>query len=209
MVVRFRLPGLYSGACDLLADDRSTGDRFVTDDRMKLGSRLLIGSIAGFVGTMAMTAAMRRLYRRLPAEERYPLTPREIVDSAAGQAKAELPSEAAKDLTTAAHFAYGALMGAMIAAMNPKPSRPTGAAAGFAIWLASYMGWIPAVGTLEPATRHPRRRNALMIAVHGIWGWWTAAALQELGAARETIFGEGPDKDAPRKPPRRAKRGRG
>lgn len=173
------------------------------DEKLKLGSRLLIGGIAGFVGTMAMTAAMRRMHRRLPAEQRYPLTPREIVDSAADQAKVELPSEAAKDITTAAHFAYGALMGAMISAMNPKPSKPTGAAAGLAIWLASYMGWIPAVGALEPATRHPRRRNALMIAAHGVWGWWTAATMQELGKARQTIFGPGEDRDAPARAPRR------
>ena len=47
-------------------------------------------------------------------------------------------------------------MGAMIAAMNPDPKKRTGAAAGVAVWLASYMGWIPAVGTLEagdPASR--------------------------------------------------------
>ena len=42
--------------------------------------------------------------RRLPASERYPLPPREIVDAAAGR----LPDEAAAGLTTAAHFAYGA-----------------------------------------------------------------------------------------------------
>jgi hypothetical protein len=30
---------------------------------------------------MAMTSAMRRLHRKLPAKERYPLTPREIVDA--------------------------------------------------------------------------------------------------------------------------------
>ena len=33
--------------------------------------------------------------------------------------------------------------------MNPDPKKRTGAAAGFAVWVASYMGWIPAVGTLE------------------------------------------------------------
>jgi len=166
------------------------------DGKLKLGSRLLLGGIAGFVGTMAMTAAMRRLHQRLPARERYPLTPREIVDSGAAQAGVALPGEAAKDLTTAAHFAYGAAMGALIGAMNPKPSRPTGALAGLAVWLASYMGWIPAVGILEPATGHPRRRNALMIASHLVWGWWTAASMRELREARETIFRAGPDKDA-------------
>ena len=167
------------------------------DDQLKLGSRLLIGAIAGFAGTMAMTAAMRRLHRRLPSEERYPLTPREIVDSAAEAADVPLREEAAKDITTAAHFAYGAAMGALIAALNPEPSRRTGAAAGFAIWLASYLGWIPARNVLEPATRHPPRRNLLMIGVHLVWGSATASALRELRLARETILAEGPDKDVP------------
>lgn len=165
---------------------------------MKLRSRLLIGGIAGLVGTLAMTSAMRRGHRRLPEEERYPLTPREIVDSGAKQLGTALPNEAAKDLTTAAHFAYGAAMGALIAAANPDPGKKTGAAAGAAVWLASYMGWIPAVGTLEPATEHPARRNLLMIWAHLVWGATTAAALRELSLARETIFEDGPDKDAPR-----------
>jgi hypothetical protein len=144
---------------------------------------------------------MRRLHRRLPREERYPLTPREIVDSAAAQLDVPLADEPAKDITIAAHFAYGAAMGALVAAMNPDPKKRSGALAGAAVWLASYMGWIPAVGTLEPATRHPARRNALMIAVHLVWGVSTAAAIRELRAARETIFADGEDKDAPREGP--------
>ena len=168
---------------------------------LNLSSRLLIGGIAGFVGTMAMTAAMRRMHERLPAKERYPLPPREIVEESAEKVGVDLPGEVAKDLTTAAHFAYGAAVGAMIGALNPKPARPTGAAAGVAVWLASYMGWIPAMNILEPATGHPRRRNGLMIGAHLVWGWWTAAAMRELVDARETILGPGPDKDAARNTP--------
>jgi uncharacterized membrane protein YagU involved in acid resistance len=169
----------------------------LNEDKLKLGSRLLIGGIAGFVGTMAMTSAMRRMHRRLPAPERYPLTPREIIDRGSEQLGAPLAGEPAKDVTTAAHFAYGALTGAMLAAMNPETSKKTGAAYGAAVWLASYMGWIPAVGTLEPATRHPARRNALMIIAHLVWGASTAAAIRELRLARETILAEGEDRDAP------------
>src|SRR5690349_14929545 len=98
--------------------------RGLAKDDLGFGSRLLIGGIAGFVGTMAMTAAMRRLHQKLPARERYPLPPREIVDSTAEKAGVDLPNEAAKDLTTAAHFAYGAVVGAMIGALNPRPSKP-------------------------------------------------------------------------------------
>ena len=158
---------------------------------MKLGSRLLVGAIAGIVGTMAMTSTMRRLHRKLPPKERYPLPPREIVD-----AVADPPGEAAKDLTLAAHFAYGAGCGALLGAINPRMGPAGGAAAGGAIWLASYMGWIPAVAILKPATGHPARRNALMIAAHFAWGWSTAEAMRQLGRARETIFAAGEDKDA-------------
>ena len=175
----------------------------MNDRDPKLGSRLLIGAIAGFVGTMAMTSAMQRLHKRLPERERYPLTPREIVDSTAAAAGVSLPNEAAKDITTAAHFAYGAAIGALISVMNPEPSKKTGAAAGLAVWLASYLGWIPAMNVLEPATQHPRRRNLLMIGVHLVWGTATASAMRELRLARETILEDGPQPDRPDRPNQR------
>lgn len=164
---------------------------------MGIGTRLLIGGIAGIVGTMAMTSAMRRAHEKLPDKERYPLTPREIVDSTAEAAQISLSNEAAKDVTLAAHFAYGAACGALLGAINPHMGARSGAAAGAGVWLASYMGWIPAAGILKPATDHPARRNALMIGVHLVWGGATAKAMRELVRARETIVADGPDADAP------------
>ncbi|HEY0625789.1 MAG TPA: hypothetical protein VGD10_03560 [Allosphingosinicella sp.] len=152
--------------------------------KLGLGSRLVIGGIAGFVGTLAMTAAMRRMHQKLPAEERYPLTPREIIDSAGGEA---LPDEATKDVTTAAHFAYGAASGSLLGAISPRTGPAGGALAGVGIWLASYMGWIPAARILKPATEHPRRRNLLMIGAHLVWGAATALSMRELRQARETM----------------------
>ena len=169
----------------------------MNEDRLKLGSRLLIGGIAGFVGTMAMTAAMRRLHRRLPEQERYPLTPREIIDSGAEQVGVTLPGEIAKDVTTASHFLYGAAVGAILAAANPDTSKRSGAVYGAAVWVASYMGWIPALHTLKPATQHPPRRNLLMLGVHLVWGAATAASIRELVRARRDILADGPDRDAP------------
>jgi uncharacterized membrane protein YagU involved in acid resistance len=167
------------------------------DTQPRLGSRLLIGAIAGVVGTLAMTSAMRRMHDRLPPEERYPLTPREIVDSSSEQAGVPLPNETAKDVTTAAHFAYGAASGALLGAANVMLGPMSGATAGVGIWLGSYMGWIPGARILKPATDHPPRRNLLMIAAHVVWGVATAKAMRELVAARETILAEGVDQDAP------------
>jgi hypothetical protein len=164
----------------------------VEREKLGLGARLAIGGIAGFVATMAMTMAMRRLHGQLPAKERYPLTPREIVDSALHP-----PAATAPDLTLVVHFAYGAGCGALIAAANPRIGRLGGAAAGGAVWLTSYMGWLPAFGVLKPATEHPLRRDALMLGAHFVWGWATAEAMRELADARATIFAAGPDRDVP------------
>ena len=172
----------------------------MNDKKLGLGSRLLIGGIAGFVATLAMTSAIARGHRRLPEEERYPLTPREIVDSTAEQMGVSLENEAAKDATIAAHFAYGAACGALIAAANPRIGETKGAAAGVGVWLASYLGWIPGVGILRPATEHPLRRNLLMIGSHLVWGATTARAMRELTLARETMIEAGPDKDASASP---------
>jgi uncharacterized membrane protein YagU involved in acid resistance len=45
-----------------------------------------------------------------------------------------------------------------------------GLLAGTALWSGSYLGWIPLLGILPPATKHPWRMNVLMIVAHFIWG---------------------------------------
>lgn len=166
---------------------------------LKLGSRLLIGGIAGFVGTLAMTAAMRRMHEQLPPRERYPLPPREIIDSVTEES---LSDERAKDVTTAAHFAYGAASGALLGVANVMLGPVSGGLAGVGVWLGSYMGWIPGARVLKPATEHPPRRNLVMLGAHVVWGVATARAMRELVAAREAMIAEGPDKDAPSPLPR-------
>lgn len=155
-----------------------------------LRSLLLVGAIGGIVGTAAMTAAMRRLYRLLPAEEHYPLPPRELTERIV-----PAPSpDATADRTLAAHFGFGAAAGALMSAAGGlRPGR--GAVMGPAVWLLSYLGWVPATGLLRPATSHPAKRNALMIAVHVVWGVTTALTARELLPARQTIFAPGPKAD--------------
>src|SRR3546814_16330614 len=83
----------------------------VNDQSVGLGSRLLLGALAGMAGTAAMTAAMNRLHQRLPPKDRYPLPPRPIHERMLGS-----QSEAAlKEHATAAHFGYGAVTGALLA----------------------------------------------------------------------------------------------
>jgi hypothetical protein len=147
---------------------------------------MVLGAIAGIVGTAAMTASMRAMHRRLPRGERYPLPPREIVERV-------LPDETAgeqplKIATMTAHFGYGAASGA-VASIADLPRDPLpGALYGVLVWTVSYFGWIPAAGILKSADHHPVRRNLLMIAAHLVWGSVTFATLRELERAEAEVF---------------------
>ena len=152
--------------------------------------RLACGAISGLVATGPMTAAMRRFHQRLDRKDRYPLPPREIVTSAIPA----MSENAARETSIVAHFAYGALSGAALAALTRKPTLGFGIAGGVGIWLASYFGWIPAFGILKPADEHPAARNAGMIASHLIWGAAFSLAQNEL-LKTTPIFERGPMKD--------------
>jgi uncharacterized membrane protein YagU involved in acid resistance len=143
-------------------------------------NKLVIGALAGLAATVPMTAAMKLMHWRLPREERYPLPPRRVTMRLAEKAgvKEHLNEPERKALTIAGHFAYGASVGALyvpLARKIPLPPPVAGATYGFAVWAVSYLGWLPAAGLISPATEHPARRNALMIAAHLVWGAATGA----------------------------------
>jgi uncharacterized membrane protein YagU involved in acid resistance len=197
----FRLPPLRGNANERQGRPRKARVCGMTwrGDR-RLGNRLLTGALAGIGGTIAMTAALRRLEPRLSAPERYPMPPREIIQQVLPPGTERKLTEARRqDLTMAAHFGYGALTGALLAIRREPPSLAAGAAYGFAVWAASYLGWLPAARILEPATRHPSRRNWIIVAVHLIWGATTAAVLNELRRADRQLFRKGPPEDAPQR----------
>jgi len=162
-----------------------------------VATRLLLGGLAGLIATLPMTRFMRAAHPRLPLPERYPPPPRELIDSAASAVGAAPGEEAARDLTLAAHYAFGAAAGAATAALLPRQGPAAGALAGVAVWAGCYLGWIPASGLLNPATRHPAGRNAMMIAAHLVWGAATAVALRELEAQRNAMSGVGEGRDVP------------
>ena len=156
--------------------------------------RIVFGALAGLAATMVMTGAMRHLFGQVGPENRYPLPPREITERVvpAGQ-EAHLQTG-----TMLAHFGYGALAGAIFALL-PLP-RMSGVPYGIAVWALSYLGWIPAVGILKPATRHPRERNLLMLAAHFVWGAALEAGLRELESSAQEIFAGRPLRDVRRGP---------
>ena len=155
---------------------------------------MLLGALAGVVGTAAMTAAMRSLHRRLEPAERYPLPPREIIERVVPEGVSE---QTRRSSTIASHFGYGACMGAVFALAPVDKGTLTGAAYGVLVWAGSYLGWIPSANILMNATQHPLRRNLLMSGVHLVWGATTALTLRELDRAQAEVFSQGEPRDAP------------
>jgi uncharacterized membrane protein YagU involved in acid resistance len=137
---------------------------------------VLSGAAAGFAATVPMTVALEAMHRALPEHERYPLPPRQIVDNAVDQSGAghAVDEEERFGTALASHFAFGAAAGAIygLGATRWCERHPiaSGVSYGLFVWLTQYLGVLPAAGVLSPATRHPARRNGLMIAAHAIWG---------------------------------------
>lgn len=151
------------------------------------------GALAGLAATAPMTTVMELGFNQLPHSQRYALPPREITAIVGEEAGVwgEL-SETQKEVATwAAHFGYGSAMGAIYGAVTPRHCRNawTGAAFGLGVWAGSYLGLLPGLGVLRPATQHPAGRNALMIAAHLVWG----AALGQALAVCDTHRSEGSD----------------
>ena len=152
-------------------------------------NRLLLGALAGIAGTFAMTSAARAMHRRLPAAERYPLPPREIIEGTLpGVTKRALEEPGRQTATLAAHFGYGAATGALYALVRPRGGILAGAAYGVLVWTVSYFGIMPGLRILRPAHDHPLRRDALMVAAHLVWGSTMAGTLRELELAEEEVF---------------------
>jgi hypothetical protein len=148
-------------------------------------NRILLGALAGLAATVPMSLAMKLMHEQLPEHEQYPLPPRAVTMEIAEGAgvKEELDEPEREGLTWAAHFAYGAACGAAYAPLARRGGLPpvvSGAAFGVAVWAGSYLGWLPAAGIIRPATEHPPRRTALMIAAHVVWGVAAGALVQSL-----------------------------
>lgn len=136
--------------------------------------RLLQGAGAGLIATLPMTLFMRSAWKRLPAPEQYALPPRQITKKVISPRRFwSLSEENQTALTLALHFLFGAAAGSLYGMVEKKiPIRTSvkGALAGMAVWTGSYLGWLPALGILPPATTHPWLRNLLMIVAHLVWG---------------------------------------
>ncbi|WP_084963525.1 DUF6789 family protein [Thermoactinospora rubra] len=131
---------------------------------------LLRGAAAGSMATTAMSTVMLA-GDRLGLMKDQP--PRRIVRRVWGRT-------GEKPLAAAAHLGFGSAGGALLSAVTRGRGvpAPVGAAYGLAIWLASYQGWVPAIGAMPPAHRDRPGRQAVMIAAHIVYGIVLARSLR-------------------------------
>jgi hypothetical protein len=135
----------------------ATGRGFASRPEASLESRLVLGALAGLVGTAAMAVAMRALHRRLPSRQRYPLPPREInLGGAVGGCGASDHRGTSPDPEHGGSLRLWRGNRRPVRRGAPGGNPGLGALYGVLVWAASYLGWIPAMRILRPATQAPR-----------------------------------------------------
>lgn len=153
---------------------------------------ILAGAFAGLAATVPMTAFMEFAHRRLPLKDRAPLPPRTISMRLVHKLHIDknLDQDDRKALTLVSHFAFGAIAGSWFGPLtrNIKGSNVAkGTAYGLAVWATNYLGVMPALRILKPATQHSPTRSALMIGAHVIWGATLGLLCDRLQNNRRTI----------------------
>jgi uncharacterized membrane protein YagU involved in acid resistance len=161
---------------------------------MKTLLRLLIGALGGVSATGPMTIAMIWLHRVLPTRDRYSLPPREVTlhlaEKLGVNMKLDRGTRAA--LTLINHFVFGATAATIYSLAESRiPGKAVikGPIFGASVWLVSYFGLLPAVGILEFPTKQPLSRNALMLAVHLIWGLTVGVFSETVRSENRSSFG--------------------
>jgi uncharacterized membrane protein YagU involved in acid resistance len=104
----------------------------------------------------------------------------------------KLGREARAALTLINHFGFGATAAtifSLVEARIPGKALVKGPIFGTLVWLVSYFGLLPAAGILESPTKQPFSRDALMLAVHLIWGLIVGVFIETLLAEKSSPFG--------------------
>lgn len=139
-------------------------------------SNVAAAALAGFIATVPMTAAMYLASRFLLRKRQPLLEPGRITDVTLNRSRVHGSSaidEMPDKVQLAAHFAFGAGIGAVYPIVEPSiplPEKYRGPAFGLAVYAASYAAWIPWLEILPPPQRRPVGRNLLLIAAHLVWG---------------------------------------
>ncbi len=126
------------------------GDR---QDKGALAARIALGGVAGATALTMLAVTLNRI-----------------------RARRHTPVKAADPSPRVADAAAATVVGGLLAAIHPAPTRMEGALAGGGWWLAGHMGWLPAAA-IGPARIAEDGRPSEMLVAYAAWGWALAADL--------------------------------
>jgi hypothetical protein len=133
--------------------------------------RFLAGGFAGFAATVPMTAFMRWADQRPVESPQSTLPPRHITEEALGASGfSERNERITRPATLVAHYGIGTSTGTLFGLLHERPAITDGLAFGAAVWVSSYFGLLPALGSRARGTRQTAIQNATMLAAHLVWG---------------------------------------
>lgn len=147
---------------------------------------IVAGTISGLAATAPMTAVMTAAHRHLPWQDQYSLPPHRITMEMLRRTVGEEPSKRShrNRLTLLAHLGYGAAAGGIYGLCSKEDSAGQalvkGMGFGMAVWVLSYLGWLPLANMPAAAKDESRGRNAMMLAAHLAWGASTGLLTREL-----------------------------
>ena len=138
------------------------------NDYVKAAGR---GALAGIGATAAMTAFMKASHAVGGLGE---LPPRKITKATLHKLGVRPSKEALAAATIAAHFGFGAVVGAAMAVLRElgvaDRTKRSAIKQSSAIWAGAYQGLVPAAGIM-PRPKHDRPlRPATMLVAHWIYG---------------------------------------
>jgi hypothetical protein len=132
------------------------------------------GAAAGVVATGAMSVVMLAA-ERTGLMSRIP--PHEIASRVVARTplRDDVGASGRRNLGWIAHFGFGAALGAAFGLARgrivpPGPAVPQSMAFAGAVWLVSYLGWLPAVGLMPRATHDEPNRQPAMVVAHAVFG---------------------------------------
>lgn len=132
------------------------------------------GGFAGFAATIPMTLFMLAVHRWLQSWQQYAVPPQRITDKVAWRLglRKEMEPEQLRAAALVSHFTYGTGIGVCYALLiRPWLRTPVaGIVYGVLVWAAGYIGWLPLMRILPPATKEPQGRNVMMIGAHVVYG---------------------------------------
>lgn len=133
---------------------------------------LAVGALAGAVATIFMSVLMLAAGR---AGLMGMQPPEAITERVLGW-RSRLPwrEDESNLAASVAHVGFGAVAGAVFGLARrfvPGATLPgAGILYGLGVWATAYLGWVPALGILPPATEDRPGRPASMIAAHVVYG---------------------------------------